>query len=208
MQPQMHPSQLTRHDDQVVTLLLPPVADYEISQPETLLFTIPPAAVASRQTVYANVSLVIMPAAGFVALNGSLLRHLSEGYVIAPPPLLLDLRLHGDTWEPNLSAFNSSLSHKLVKGFSALTPRVVQLGALRHFGNVSKGDNVTTVQEYRYTGWDDQVRPGLQAVLLHAEEQSHGHIPPAGAAVSSHERIVQVERRAHAALAHLGDALP
>ena len=51
---------------------------------------------------------------------------------------------------------NSSLLATLIDGFAAVTPRVVQLGEVLHYGNVSLGTNYT-VQTYRYTGWDDQV---------------------------------------------------
>ena len=53
---------------------------------------------------------------------------------------------------------------------SAITPRVIQLGILRFEGNGTHsaeelqalGENVTAVQKYRYTGWNDQVLPRLQ----------------------------------------------
>ena len=72
-----------------LVLTLPPFADYQIAMPETLRLVVPPSAVASRQAIAANTTLVIMPTAGFAELNGSLLDELSEGSLCAPPPLLL-----------------------------------------------------------------------------------------------------------------------
>ena len=126
---------------------------------------VPPLAVSSRQTVAANVSLVIMPTVGFVTLNGSLLDALGEGYLCASPALMLDVKLHGDTWEPNITAANSTLLRTLIDGFAPITPRVVQLGALLELGNTSIGTNYT-VQQYRYTGWDGQVQPAMQVERL------------------------------------------
>ena len=165
VQPQLTARHLTRHDDSTVTLSLPAFPSYSITQPETIVFVVPPAAVASRQTVAANASLVIMPSPGFVTLNGSLIDELSEGYIVGDPALLLDVTLYGDTWEPNVTVFNSSLMNTLIEGFSALTPRIVQLGEKLYFGNVTLETNYS-IQTYRYTGWDDQARPALQVAAL------------------------------------------
>ena len=165
VQPQLQARHLKRVDDQTLVLTIPPFPDYEISEPESLQFVVPPAAVASRQVVPANVSLVVMPTVGFATLNGSLLDELSEGYLCAPPPLLLDVTLHADEWEANVTAPNSTLLRTLVEGFAAITPRVVHLGALLQLGNVTLGTN-RTVQQYLYTGWDDTIQPRLQAELL------------------------------------------
>jgi hypothetical protein len=178
VQAQLLPRHLTRVDDTTLVLTLPPFGAYEITAPETLRFVVPPAAVVSRTTIIANVSLVLIPTMGFATLNGSLLSHLGEGHLVASPPLYLDVTLHGDVWAPNVTAHNSSLLHTLIGGFSASTPRVTQLGALRTVGNatacvlaggvvlptgecISSDANVTLVQEYRHTGWDDTVRPRL-----------------------------------------------
>ena len=45
--PQLQPRHLTRIDDTTLTLTLPPFAEYDISQPETLRFVVPPVSVAS-----------------------------------------------------------------------------------------------------------------------------------------------------------------
>ena len=192
VQPQLRARHLTRLDDTTLVLTLPPFADYDISQPETLQFIIPPAAVASRQTVRTNgTGLVVMPTVGFVTLNGTLLRHLSEGYLIAPPPLALDLTLHGDTWVPNVTASNSTLFRTLVEGFAAVTPRVVQLGAVTTYGNASLGENVTRVQEYLYTGWDDVVQPVLIATLVN-EHVLRFTIPPVSEYDIVEDEVLQI----------------
>ena len=123
VQPALQPRHIVRLDDVTLILTLESFADYQISMPETLRLVLPPAAVASRQTVVANESFVVRPTAGFATLNGSLLDELSEGYLCSPPALLLDVRLHGDTWSPNVTEHNSTLMRALVAGFKAKTKR-------------------------------------------------------------------------------------
>ena len=113
--PQLQPRHLTRIDDTTLTLTLPPFAEYDISQPETLRFVVPPVSVASRQTIIANLSLVIMPTIGFATMNGSLLHHLSEGYLAlpaAPPRSHTARRLVGAKRVSSTTLFNT-----LVNGF-------------------------------------------------------------------------------------------
>ena len=190
VQPQLEARYITRWDDQTATLTLPAFADYEISQPETLRFFFSPETVASRDSVLANVSLTIMPRAGFVTLSGSLLDQLGEGYLRAPPPLVLDLTLHGDTFEENITVPNSTLFHTLVSGFSALTPRVVQLGEIIQLGNVTLGTN-RSVQQVSYTGWNDQIQPSLQPELL-SENTLRVTLPPAPAYEIFDEEVVEI----------------
>ena len=167
VQPLLAARHISRLDDRTIIISIPATAEFEISQPETLRVVLPPSTVASRQAVAMPNMTVIMPTVGSVSLAGSLLEELGEGYLCDAPALTLELHLHGDTWEPNITEANSSLLAALADGISALTPRVVRLGSKLHFGNVTLGTNYS-VQTYRYTGWDDIVRPSLQATQLNA----------------------------------------
>lgn len=108
----------TRHNASHLTLTIPPLPAYSIESPETVVLTVPAAAMLQEHRPLTNLgySFVVLATPGRVRLTGTLL-HKNASTRRAPPSIAgktLDLRLVGDTWSPHVDV-DGPLRRQLVR---------------------------------------------------------------------------------------------
>ena len=102
----------------VVTVMVPQVADYDITAPEFLALTVPPAAVASRQRLRAQGIVRIDATPGVALASGTLLETPTEDAIRSDSILSVEIVLKGDTWTLNVGT-NDVATAGIIKGFSS-----------------------------------------------------------------------------------------
>lgn len=101
-----------------ITVNLPQQADYEISRPESLTLSVPPAAVASGQRLRAKGVVRIDVAQGMAMLSGSLIETPTEAAIGAADGVTCFVLLDGDTWIDTLG-MNDLATAQLISGFKS-----------------------------------------------------------------------------------------
>ena len=133
--PTTAPVQAKRDNASHLTLVVPPLAAYSVSSPETVEVTVPAEALLQHHSELRELgSFVILATPGTATLNGSLL-HKNESTRLGPPEVAsktLDVVLTADEWDVAIST-NLSLQRLLVSnmrsdsseagGWSALIAR-------------------------------------------------------------------------------------
>ena len=87
--------QLTRVSDTVVTIYVPSMVDYDISQPETISIVIPPTTVQSRQVAYFALPFLMYPATPRATLSSDAGLIFSEIAMQTAEPVILQVHLSG-----------------------------------------------------------------------------------------------------------------
>ena len=113
VRPLLSPSRLTRVSDTLLTLVLPPMDQYDLlgSAPETVQLTVPAVAVSSAAAL-APTAFVVSPDMPALSLGGTLISTagLSEQALATPVELELLINLVGATWL-EASAWEQNASH-------------------------------------------------------------------------------------------------
>ena len=136
-------SDLSYVDGSSITLSLPPFPAYDLLKAETVSVNIPPAAVASRQEIFAGIgasrtALQVSANTGTIQLEGSLFDYANETTIKGAGSYKIIITLTGDSWSTGVGQQDESgagASAQLLQGLTSL--------------------------QSESTGWNSIVRPGI-----------------------------------------------
>jgi hypothetical protein len=118
--PRLDPARVSQPDARTLQIELPQLARYAISEPETISFAAPGAAVRSGVPVLMSAPLILRPTLARARLSGSLMARASEEAIREAGTLQLTITLDGDEWRPAVGrqggAADEAVARHLIEG--------------------------------------------------------------------------------------------